>query len=95
MRPDVAFIEAHDSFRQDGIEERAIRLPLRAGSTFGVVYEPLRDPRPTGFVLCHSFGFEHLTLRRLEVQMARALARDGFPAMTYEVPGGHLDGRRL
>ena len=87
MRVDLDYLEAHAAFREAGREERARPLDLPGGErSFAVLYLPDEAPR-LGFVVCHSYGFEHLTLRRFEVELARALVRAGHAAMTFHCRG--------
>ena len=48
---------------------------------------PSGDASSIGWVVCHSFGLEQLHLTRLEAQLARSLAGQGFPVLRYHGQG--------
>jgi pimeloyl-ACP methyl ester carboxylesterase len=86
---DEALLEAHRSFEDErlGIAERFVRLELRGGSTLGVLSTPIGARRSTGWVVCHSFGPEHLYLNATEVIIARGLAAAGSPVLRFHGQG--------
>ncbi len=61
---------------------------------------PLEGQPSVGWVVCHSFGMEQMHLSRLEVSLARALARSGCAVLRYHGRGYgdgalHAEGPRL
>jgi pimeloyl-ACP methyl ester carboxylesterase len=70
-----------------GIRERFLRPTIGGGSTVAVLATPLERRRPTGWVVCHSFGMEQVNLATHEVPVARALAAAGFPVLRYHGQG--------
>src|ERR1051325_6204008 len=83
---DRAFLTEHASFRRDSVEELLVHIPIGGDRLFGVLDAP-SIPRDTGFVVCHSYGIEFLTLRRAERAIARALASQGFPVLAVHRRG--------
>jgi pimeloyl-ACP methyl ester carboxylesterase len=86
MQLDRAFLERHSSFVADDIEERAFHFDVESDRCFGLLYMP-PVPASTGFVVCHSYALEFLTLRRIERAVARALASAGYPVMSFHSRG--------
>jgi pimeloyl-ACP methyl ester carboxylesterase len=86
MNVDRELLSRHKSFVSDGIDERAFHLPVDGGQCFTLLYRP-REPKETGFVVCHSYGLEFLTLRRTERAVARALAALGHPVVAVHFRG--------
>jgi pimeloyl-ACP methyl ester carboxylesterase len=86
---DEALLETQGMFEDErlGIAERFVSLDLRGGSTLGVLAMPIGPPRRTGWVVCHSFGPEHLYLNATEVIVARGLAAAGFPVLRFHAQG--------
>ncbi len=69
------------------IAERFVTLELTGGSTLGVLSTPIEPRFRTGWVVCHSFGPEHLYLNATEVVVARGLAAAGFPVLRFHSQG--------
>ena len=86
MQLDKDLLVRHASFAADGIEERALSFTVDDDRCFGLLYEP-SEPRERGFVICHSYGLEFLTLRRIERRVARALASLGFAVISFHSRG--------
>ena len=86
MDLDRALLAQHASHRSEGIEERTFFLDVPGGRCFAIEYRP-RDPRGPGFVVCHSYALELLTLRRSERTVARALASLGHPVLFLQRRG--------
>jgi len=82
-------IDLAQSYRdsRSGIEERFLQPVLAGDRTVGVLATPLEGPRAMGWVFCHSFGMEQIDLQPFEVDMARRLARAGYPALRFHAPG--------
>lgn len=70
-----------------GISEEFLQPTLGMGRTTAVLARPLGKAAPFGFVICHSFGLEHIHLGRQEVLAARALAAAGFPVLRFHGQG--------
>lgn len=89
MPIDEALLERHRRFRDEraGIEEEFLQPFLGGARTVATLSRPLGRSRPMGWVVCHSFGIEQVTLHRLEVVTARALAAAGFPVLRFHVQG--------
>lgn len=85
-RLDERFLAGHDSYRADDIEERAFYMDVAGGRCFSLLYLPPR-PRDLGFVVCHSYGRELITLRRAERALARTLAGAGHPVLSFNRRG--------
>jgi pimeloyl-ACP methyl ester carboxylesterase len=83
---DVSLLREHASFISEGIEERAFFLEAPDGNCFALL-SGSSDPGTLGFVVCHSYGLEFLTLRRLERTIARALAKLGYPVLSFHSRG--------
>jgi pimeloyl-ACP methyl ester carboxylesterase len=83
---DREFLVHHSSFTADGVAERAFHIDIDGTRCFAVLDEPARSS-DLGFLLCHSYGLEFLTLRRAERAMARGLARLGYPVLAFHQPG--------
>ncbi len=73
--------------RRAGVRERFLTPRLAGGRTVAVVTEPLSDPQPVGWVLCHSFGLEQDNLQAFEAGVARRLAASGFTVLRYHSQG--------
>src|SRR5919106_4775918 len=86
MIVDRDLLRRHTSFDDDGIEEQAFHLDVEGGRCFALMYRP-PEPSDTGFVVCHSYGLEFLTLRRTERAVARALAGLGHPVVAVHCRG--------
>lgn len=82
----LPLLREHAAFTSRGIEERAFFLKSRDGTCFASLCAPSR-PRALGFVICHSYGLEFLTLRRLERAVARSLAELGHPVLSFHARG--------
>jgi pimeloyl-ACP methyl ester carboxylesterase len=89
MPVDEALLERYRRFRDErtGIEEEFLQPVLGGARTVAILSRPLGPARRTGWVVCHSFGIEQVTLHRLEVVTARALAAAGFPVLRFHVQG--------
>lgn len=85
-RLDIAFLEDHASISSDGIEERAFFMDIAGSRCFALLARPA-EPKDLGFVVCHSYGLELLTLRRVERGVARALAGLGYPVLSFHRRG--------
>lgn len=70
-----------------GIRERFLTPTIGGGRTVAVLAMPLGDRRPTGWVVCHSYGMEQVNLATHEVSAARRLAAQGFPVLRYHGQG--------
>jgi hypothetical protein len=53
----------------------------------GVLSVPIGAPATTGWVVCHSFGPEHLNLSALDVALARRIASRGAPTLRFHCQG--------
>lgn len=93
MQVDRAFLQAHASFVEDDIEERAFKFDVGTDQCLGLLYRP-PNPSSLGFVVCHSYGLEFVTLRRMERAIARTLAAMGHPVLAFHSRGyGDSSGR--
>jgi hypothetical protein len=75
--------------------ERMLFLEANGRRYFAVVYLPGPDvePRATGIVQCHSFGFEQISYRPLETMFARWAVSAGYPVLYSQAQGyGDSDG---
>lgn len=86
MSVDRDFLSRHAGFVGEGIEERAFHIEVDDGLCFALLYRPA-EPKETGFVVCHSYGLEFLTLRRTERAVARSLAALGHPVIAVHCRG--------
>jgi pimeloyl-ACP methyl ester carboxylesterase len=86
MQLDQIFLEGHSRFTADGIQERAFHFDVDSDQCFGLLYEP-NQVTGMGFVVCHSYGIEFLTLRRIERAIARTLAAMGHPVLAFHGRG--------
>jgi pimeloyl-ACP methyl ester carboxylesterase len=86
---DESLLESLASLRDPalGVDERFLRLELRSGWTVGVLSNPLGPKRSFGWIVCHSFGSEHMHLNASEVTIARTLAASGFPVLRFHCQG--------
>jgi pimeloyl-ACP methyl ester carboxylesterase len=82
-------LETHGAFEDERLQiaERFVRLELTGGTTLGVLSMPTGLRSRTGWVVCHSFGPEHLYLNATEVVVARGLAAAGFPVLRFHAQG--------
>jgi len=89
MTINEALLETHGMFEDERlrIAERFVPLELTGGSTLGVLSMPIEPRFRTGWVVCHSFGPEHLYLNATEVVVARELAAAGFPVLRFHAQG--------
>jgi len=83
---DRSLLAEHASHRSEGIEERTFFLGVPGGQCFAIEYRSA-ETSGTGFVVCHSYGLELLTLRRSERTVARALASRGHPVLFLQRRG--------
>jgi pimeloyl-ACP methyl ester carboxylesterase len=83
---DRSLLSRHTSFVDEGIEEHAFHIEVNGGLCFALLYRP-PEPKDAGFVVCHSYGLEFLTLRRTERAVARALASLGYPVIAVHCRG--------
>jgi pimeloyl-ACP methyl ester carboxylesterase len=100
MSIDETLLERHRRFldQKNGIQEQFLQPTLGPGQTVAVLSRPIGPQRSTGWVICHSFGIEQVNTHRLEVVVARALARAGFPVLRFHVQGygdSELRGRAV
>lgn len=82
MRLDRTFLAEHASHVSDGVEERAFFMEIGRDRCFALLYLP-PEPRSLGFLACHSYGLELLTLRRAERAIGLTLARLGYPVLSF------------
>jgi pimeloyl-ACP methyl ester carboxylesterase len=86
MGIDRTFLAKHAGFLSEGVEERAFHLPSGDGWCLAIAYVPA-EVSPPGFVVCHSYGLEFTSLRRVERAVARTLARMGHPVIALHRRG--------
>jgi pimeloyl-ACP methyl ester carboxylesterase len=86
MQIDRQYLESHAKFAADGIEEKAFHFDVGSDQCFGILYAP-SNPSSMGFVVCHSYALELLTLRRIERAIARRLASLGHPVLAFHSRG--------
>jgi pimeloyl-ACP methyl ester carboxylesterase len=86
MKIDRTYLEDHARFSADGIEETAFHFDVGSDQCFGILYAPA-SPSTLGFVVCHSYALELLTLRRIERAIARRLASLGHPVLAFHSRG--------
>lgn len=61
---------------------------------FGVLHEPGKRSRGTGYVLCYPFAEERLWAQRVYVDFARELSRRGNPVLRFDFMGtGDSEGK--
>jgi pimeloyl-ACP methyl ester carboxylesterase len=70
-----------------GVRERFLTPEFHGTATSAVLSSPLGEARPTGWLICGSFGPEEAALTPFRVQLARALAGVGFPVLRYHSRG--------
>jgi pimeloyl-ACP methyl ester carboxylesterase len=89
MTVDVATLESLSSYDDpsSGIRERFLKLRAGGAATIAVLSEPIADPIPFGWVLCHSFGLEQLYLQSMETPIVRQLSAAGFPVLRFHAQG--------
>jgi pimeloyl-ACP methyl ester carboxylesterase len=89
MTVDQAMLDAHRSFSDAslGITEAFHRPVIGGARTIAVLARPLGETSDLGFVVCPSFGPEHTQLGGLDVVVARAVARAGFPVLRFHGSG--------
>ena len=89
MTINEALLETHRVYEDERlrIAERFVPLELTGGTTLGVLSMPVERRSRTGWVVCHSFGPEHLYLNATEVVVARRLAAAGFPVLRFHAQG--------
>ncbi|MEA2621752.1 MAG: hypothetical protein QOH61_662 [Chloroflexota bacterium] len=90
MSTDHARLASLRSFDDErlGIRERFLAPRIGGAGTLAVLTTPLGEAeKPIGWVVCPSFGMEHVHLGPLEVLLARELARRGMPALRYHGQG--------
>jgi pimeloyl-ACP methyl ester carboxylesterase len=86
MQLDRTWLQEHARFAADGIEEHVFHFDVESDRCLGLLYRP-PEPSSTGFVVCHSWGLEFLTLRRIERAIARTLAKMGHPVLSFHARG--------
>lgn len=86
MGVDWAFMDQHSTLVSDGIEERVFLMEVGEGRCFALLSRPA-EAKDLGFVVCHSYGLELLTLRRTERAVARTLASLGYPVLAFHRRG--------
>ncbi len=79
-----------------GVTVEFLQPVLAGAKTVAIMNRPVGKPRSVGWVICHSFGAEQVSLARLEALVARDLAANGFPVLRYHGRGygdsqGELD----
>ncbi|HEV8563295.1 MAG TPA: hypothetical protein VGR41_00095 [Actinomycetota bacterium] len=86
---DVGYLASMRSFADAarGYTERFLTPTLGGARTVGTLTEPLGPRRSIGWVLCHSFGLEHVYLRTMETAFAREMAAVGFPCLRFHSRG--------
>jgi len=86
---DLDLIRGHETYEDlvAGYSETFVRARLGMGETVGVLTRPLGPPLPVGWVLCQSFGIEHIHLGRLNVIVARTLSAAGFTVLRFDGQG--------
>ncbi|HEX9123006.1 MAG TPA: hypothetical protein VF984_06550, partial [Actinomycetota bacterium] len=89
MPIDLAALAEHRSFedRRAGIRERFLAPSIGGAATTAILSEPLAEPAPMGWVVCHSFWIEQINLGWFDAQLARGLAAAGFPVLRYHGQG--------
>ncbi len=96
MPIDEALLERH-RVRVDeaaGVREEFLQPALGGARTVAVLTRPLRGERSMAWVVCHSFGIEHVYLNRLDVVASRELAGAGFPVLRFHAQGYGESGIR-
>ena len=69
-------------------------FPSDAYRLFGILHQPEKPSRGTGYVLCYPFAEERLWAQRVYVDFARELARRGFPVLRFDFMGnGDSEGK--
>jgi pimeloyl-ACP methyl ester carboxylesterase len=86
MHVDRDLLERHASFVVDDVDERAFTFDVGSDRCFALLYRPA-TVSSLGFVVCHSYGLEFLTLRRMERAIARTLASLGHPVLAFHSRG--------
>lgn len=86
---DVGYLASMRSFDDAarGFTERFLTPTLGGARTVATLTEPLGPRRSIGWVLCHSFGLEHVYLRTMEAAFARQMAAAGFPCLRFHCRG--------
>ena len=89
MPVDVARLQAMAEITDPvgGIIERFVEVPLRSGSTVGVLSVPVASPGPRGWVVSHSYGPEQPNLSALDAALSRRLASKGAPVLQFDCQG--------
>jgi pimeloyl-ACP methyl ester carboxylesterase len=90
---DVDYLDSFRSFADPAgrYTERFLTPTLNGARTVATLTEPLGGRRSIGWVVCHSFGLEHVYLRTMETAFARAMAAAGFPCLRF-FSRGYGDG---
>jgi pimeloyl-ACP methyl ester carboxylesterase len=86
MQLDRDMLDRHASFVAEGVEERAFIIPMENERCFAQLYTG-EASRGLGFLICHSYGLEMITLRRTERAVARTLAGEGYPVLSIHRRG--------
>ena len=86
---DAALIGLHRGYEdpEAGIAETFLQPVLGGGRSLAVLSRPVGPARKIGWVICHSIGLEQVHMARLDVMVARALSRAGFPTLRYQGQG--------
>jgi len=89
MPVDVARLQAMGEITDPvgGISERFVEVPLRSGSTVGVLSIPAGSPGHRGWVVSHSYGPEQPNLGSFDAALARRLASQGAPVLRFHCQG--------
>lgn len=87
MALDRAFLAEHTiAESSEGFREEVAFIRIGQDRCFSVLTRP-DHPSTLGFVVCHSYGLELLTLRRTERAVSRTLGRMGFPVLALHRRG--------
>jgi pimeloyl-ACP methyl ester carboxylesterase len=86
---DVARVATYQSYTDPrlGIRESFLQPTIGGGRTVAVLSMPLDTTPSMGWVMCHSFGLEHIYLQPLESALARRLAGAGFAVLRFHAQG--------
>jgi pimeloyl-ACP methyl ester carboxylesterase len=84
----VDLLTRHSSYVEEDVLEWTFLMAAGNEELFAILDRPARgSPRGPGFVVCHSYGEEFVTLRRVERAVARTLAREGHPVLSFHRSG--------
>ncbi len=78
------------------LQERAFFFQNKGENLFGIFYLPLEgifEKHKTGIVMCQPFAMESMVMQRVEVDIARNLAKNRFPVFRFHYRGcGESEG---